>query len=161
MRETNTMPQWAGSCWYYLRFCDPHNKKQAWSQRAEKYWMPVDLYVGRRRTCCAASCSMPVFGIKYFMIVACVQTLEPFKTLRNQGIIVARSYQDSTDGPMSTLEDVQEKDGKYFIQTDRRRALQAKSKKCPSPNSMASLLMKSSKNLEPMPCGSMRCSWGL
>ena len=45
-RETNTMPQWAGSCWYYLRFCDPHNEKQAWSEGNERYWMPVDLYVG-------------------------------------------------------------------------------------------------------------------
>ena len=45
-RETNTMPQWAGSCWYYLRFCDPHNTDKPWSEEAEKYWMPVDLYVG-------------------------------------------------------------------------------------------------------------------
>ena len=46
LRETNTMPQWAGSCWYYLRFCDPHNEKAAWNPEIEKYWMPVDLYVG-------------------------------------------------------------------------------------------------------------------
>ena len=46
IRETNTMPQWAGSCWYYLRFLDPKNSQQAWSQQAENYWMPVDLYVG-------------------------------------------------------------------------------------------------------------------
>ena len=45
-RETNTMPQWAGSCWYYLRFVDPLNKAQPWSKEAESYWMPVDLYVG-------------------------------------------------------------------------------------------------------------------
>ena len=45
-RETNTMPQWAGSCWYYLRFCDPLNENKAWDPDAEKYWMPVDLYVG-------------------------------------------------------------------------------------------------------------------
>ncbi|MBQ7650492.1 MAG: leucine--tRNA ligase, partial [Victivallales bacterium] len=45
-RETNTMPQWAGSCWYYLRYIDPHNDKQAWDPAKEKYWMPVDLYVG-------------------------------------------------------------------------------------------------------------------
>ncbi|MGH7271318.1 MAG: leucine--tRNA ligase, partial [Polyangiaceae bacterium] len=45
-RETNTMPQWAGSCWYYLRFADPHNKSQAWSAQADQDWMPVDLYVG-------------------------------------------------------------------------------------------------------------------
>eukprot|EP00967_Tisochrysis_lutea_P104973 scaffold159670_cov32-Tisochrysis_lutea.AAC.4 len=45
-RETNTMPQWAGSCWYYLRFADPANDKEAWSAEAEKAWLPVDLYVG-------------------------------------------------------------------------------------------------------------------
>ena len=45
-RETNTMPQWAGSCWYYLRFCDPRNDAEAWSRRAEQYWLPVDLYIG-------------------------------------------------------------------------------------------------------------------
>ena len=45
-RETNTMPQWAGSCWYFLRFCDPTNDEAAWSKEAEEYWMPVALYVG-------------------------------------------------------------------------------------------------------------------
>ena len=45
-RETNIMPQWAGSCWYYLRYIDPHNDAQAWQQEKEKYWMSVDLYVG-------------------------------------------------------------------------------------------------------------------
>jgi len=45
-RETNTMPQWAGSCWYYLRFADPTNGAAAWSPEAEKAWLPVDLYVG-------------------------------------------------------------------------------------------------------------------
>ena len=45
-RETNTMPQWAGSCWYYLRFIDPLNNDTAWDKDKEKYWMPVDLYVG-------------------------------------------------------------------------------------------------------------------
>src|SRR5690606_9509600 len=46
VRETDTMPQWAGSCWYYLRFVDPHNDREAWSSEAEQYWMPVDLYIG-------------------------------------------------------------------------------------------------------------------
>ncbi|MEE2632462.1 MAG: leucine--tRNA ligase, partial [Candidatus Neomarinimicrobiota bacterium] len=46
LRETNTMPQWAGSCWYYLRFTDPLNTDNSWSEKKEKYWMPVDLYIG-------------------------------------------------------------------------------------------------------------------
>ena len=46
-RETNTMPQWAGSCWYYLRFCDPEKRPgRPGIRRQEQYWMPVDLYVG-------------------------------------------------------------------------------------------------------------------
>ena len=45
-RETNTMPQWAGSCWYYMRFIDPTNSEAAWSAKADNDWMPVDLYVG-------------------------------------------------------------------------------------------------------------------
>src|SRR6185437_8674653 len=45
-RETNTMPQWAGSCWYYLRYLDPNNESQPWNTDLERYWMPVDLYVG-------------------------------------------------------------------------------------------------------------------
>src|SRR5690606_2385399 len=45
-RETNTMPQWAGSCWYYLRYIDPWNDQEAWSKEKERYWLPVDLYVG-------------------------------------------------------------------------------------------------------------------
>ena len=45
-RETNTMPQWAGSCWYYLRFADPDNAQEAWSKKADEDWLPVDLYVG-------------------------------------------------------------------------------------------------------------------
>ena len=46
LRETNTMPQWAGSCWYFLRFTDPNNTNEAWSKDRENYWMPVDLYIG-------------------------------------------------------------------------------------------------------------------
>src|SRR3984893_5431385 len=46
LRETNTMPQWAGSCWYYLRFLDPHNDRTLVDPGKEQYWMPVDLYVG-------------------------------------------------------------------------------------------------------------------
>ncbi len=45
-RETNTMPQWAGSCWYYLRFIDPHNDQELCSKELQKQWLPVDLYIG-------------------------------------------------------------------------------------------------------------------
>ena len=93
-RETNTMPQWAGSCWYYLRFCDPHNEKQAWSQEKEKYWMPVDLYVGGVEHA-VLHLLYARFWHKVLYDCGYVSTSEPFQTLRNQGLIVARSYQNS------------------------------------------------------------------
>ncbi len=68
-RETNTMPQWAGSCWYYLRYIDPHNSGAAWSEEAEKYWMPVDLYVGGAEHA-VLHLLYARFGIKFYMTVA-------------------------------------------------------------------------------------------
>ena len=62
-RETNTMPQWAGSCWYFLRYIDPKNDRQPWDPDLERYWMPVDLYVGApsMRSC---TCSTAGSGTK-------------------------------------------------------------------------------------------------
>jgi len=85
-RETNTMPQWAGSCWYYLRFIDPLNDKAAWDKDKEKYWMPVDLYVG--------GVEHAVLHLLYSRFwhhvlydLDLVSTKEPFKKLYNQGMI--------------------------------------------------------------------------
>ena len=85
-RETNTMPQWAGSCWYYLRFVDPLNKAQPWSKEAESYWMPVDLYVG--------GVEHAVLHLLYSRFwhhvlhdLGLVSTREPFQKLFNQGMI--------------------------------------------------------------------------
>ena len=89
--KRNIMPQWAGSCWYYLRFCDPRNDKQAWSPEAENYWMPVDLYVGGVEHA-VLHLMYARFWHKVLYDCGYVHTLEPFQTLRNQGIIVARSY---------------------------------------------------------------------
>ncbi|HRD55671.1 MAG TPA: class I tRNA ligase family protein, partial [Parachlamydiaceae bacterium] len=93
LRETNTMPQWAGSCWYYLRFLDPHNKMQAWDKEIEKYWMSVDLYVGGVEHA-VLHLLYSRFWHKVLFDCGLVSQKEPFKTLRNQGIIVARSYLD-------------------------------------------------------------------
>lgn len=112
LRETNTMPQWAGSCWYYLRFCDPHNRDQAWSSEKEKYWMSVDLYVGGVEHA-VLHLLYSRFWHKVLFDCGLVSTLEPFKALRNQGIIVARSYQNSRNQYIAP-EEVQEKNGKYF-----------------------------------------------
>ena len=86
-RETNTMPQWAGSCWYYLRFCDPGNDKKAWSDEAEKYWMPVDLYVGGIEHA-VLHLLYARFWHKVLYDLGLVSTNEPFKKLVNQGLIL-------------------------------------------------------------------------
>lgn len=111
-RETNTMPQWAGSCWYYIRFCDPHNSQQAWSPEAEKYWLPVDLYVGGVEHA-VLHLLYSRFWHKVLYDCGYLSTPEPFKTLRNQGIITARSYQNET-GSYVSPDQVQEKNGEYF-----------------------------------------------
>ena len=94
LRETNTMPQWAGSCWYYLRYCDPKNSEAAWSAEAEKYWMPVDLYVGGREHA-VLHLLYARFWHKVLFDLGHVHTAEPFQKLFNQGMILAESYRDA------------------------------------------------------------------
>lgn len=115
LRETNTMPQWAGSCWYYLRFCDPQNRQEAWSQKAERYWLPVDLYVGGVEHA-VLHLLYARFWHKVLYDLGYVHTPEPFQKLRNQGLVTARSYQRSNGAYVDPVE-VEEKDGKYY---DRR-----------------------------------------
>lgn len=111
-RESNTMPNWAGSCWYYLRFRDPHNDKEAWSQESDKYWGDVDLYVGGVEHA-VLHLLYARFWHKVLYDCGYVSTIEPFKTLRNQGLIVARSFQKA-NGVYVAPEDVTEKNGQYF-----------------------------------------------
>jgi leucyl-tRNA synthetase len=94
-RETNTMPQWAGSCWYYLRFCDARNQEAAWSKEAEEYWMPVDLYVGGAEHA-VLHLLYARFWHKVLYDAGYVTTKEPFQKLFNQGMILAHSYQDDS-----------------------------------------------------------------
>lgn len=86
-RETNTMPNWAGSCWYYLRFCDPKNDKMAWSKESEQYWLPVDLYVGGAEHA-VLHLLYARFWHKVLFDLGFVSTKEPFKKLVNQGLIL-------------------------------------------------------------------------
>ena len=86
-RETNTMPQWAGSCWYYLRYIDPLNDEQAWSAEAEKYWMPVDLYVGGAEHA-VLHLLYSRFWHKVLFDLGYVTCPEPFQRLINQGMIL-------------------------------------------------------------------------
>jgi leucyl-tRNA synthetase len=86
-RETNTMPQWAGSCWYYLRFCDPKNTKEPWNSKIENYWMPVDLYVGGTEHA-VLHLLYSRFWHKVLYDLGLVSTKEPFQRLVNQGMIL-------------------------------------------------------------------------
>jgi leucyl-tRNA synthetase len=90
-RETNTMPQWAGSCWYYLRFVDPTNSSLPWSKQAESYWMPVDLYVGGVEHA-ATHLLYSRFWQKVLFDLGYVQHPEPFRRLVNQGVILGAVF---------------------------------------------------------------------
>lgn len=93
-RETNTMPQWAGSCWYYLRYIDPHNDERFVDPVKEKYWMPVDLYVGGAEHA-VLHLLYARFWHKVLYDLGLVSTKEPFQRLVNQGMILGLSYKDS------------------------------------------------------------------
>ena len=89
-RETNTMPQWAGSCWYYLRFCDPHNDKEFASTEAMKAWLPVDMYVGGAEHA-VLHLLYSRFWHKVLFDAGFIPKEvgdEPFTKLKNQGLIL-------------------------------------------------------------------------
>ena len=86
-RETNIMPQWAGSCWYYLRYLDPHNAAVPWDVAKERHWMPVDLYVGGVEHA-NLHLLYARFWHKVLYDLGYVSTKEPFQKLRHQGMIL-------------------------------------------------------------------------
>ena len=90
-RETNTMPQWAGSCWYYLRFIDPHNNEAFADKEKCDYWMPVDLYVGGTEHA-VLHLLYARFWHKVLYDLGLVSTKEPFTRLVNQGMITSFAY---------------------------------------------------------------------
>ncbi|WP_455376992.1 leucine--tRNA ligase [Petrachloros mirabilis] len=91
-RETNTMPQWAGSCWYYLRFIDPKNDRQLIDPDKEKYWMPVDLYIGGSEHA-VLHLLYSRFWHKVLFDIGVVSTPEPFQKLVHQGIVLGEDNQ--------------------------------------------------------------------
>ncbi|MFN9334076.1 MAG: leucine--tRNA ligase [Planctomycetota bacterium] len=93
-REINTMPGAAGSSWYFLRFCDPHNDKEFCSKAASDYWLPVDLYVGGTEHA-VGHLLYSRFWTKALHDQGCVGVVEPFKKLYNQGMIQAFAYEDA------------------------------------------------------------------
>ena len=104
-RDPNTMPQWAGSCWYYLRFCDARNDDAAWSPEAEQYWMPVDLYVGGAEHA-VLHLLYSRFWHKVLYDLGLVHTKEPFQRLVNQGMIQGYSYRYYDDDLTDDTEQV-------------------------------------------------------
>ncbi|MFA6252048.1 MAG: leucine--tRNA ligase [Candidatus Paceibacterota bacterium] len=91
-RETNTMPQWAGSCWYYLRYLDNNNDKSLVNSEKEKRWMPVDLYVGGAEHA-VLHLLYSRFWHKFLYDIGVVSTKEPFQKLRNIGLVLAHDGQ--------------------------------------------------------------------
>jgi leucyl-tRNA synthetase len=111
-RETNTMPQWAGSCWYYLRFIDPKNDKLIFDREREKYWMPVDLYIGGAEHA-VLHLLYSRFWHKVLFDLGIVSTDEPYQRLFNQGMILAFAY-ETESGSKVPGDLVEERDGKYW-----------------------------------------------
>ncbi|WP_430604829.1 leucine--tRNA ligase [Enterococcus sp. DIV0125] len=89
-RETNTMPQWAGSSWYYLRYIDPHNKKELANYEKLERWMPVDIYVGGAEHAVLHLLYVR-FWHKFLYDIGVVPTKEPFQKLYNQGMILGEN----------------------------------------------------------------------
>ena len=111
-RETNTMPQWGGSCWYYLRYLDAKNPDKFADESAIKYWMPVDLYVGGAEHA-VLHLLYARFWHKVLFDLGIVNTKEPFQRLVNQGLITSFAYQRKNKTLVPT-DEVEEKDGAYY-----------------------------------------------
>jgi leucyl-tRNA synthetase len=112
LRETNTMPQWAGSCWYYLRFLDPDNDRAIVDPEKERYWMPVDLYVGGAEHA-VLHLLYARFWHKVLYDIGVASTKEPFRKLFNQGMILAYAYRDVA-GKYYETKTVTERDEHHF-----------------------------------------------
>ncbi len=127
-RETNTMPQWAGSCWYYLRYIDPSNVDRFVDADKEKYWMPVDLYVGGVEHA-VLHLLYARFWHKVLFDLGHVSTPEPFQRLVNQGLILGEmEYHTVEELPRKVTEDDIEKKGDaYFLKTDPTIKVKAES----------------------------------
>jgi leucyl-tRNA synthetase len=92
VRETNTMPQWAGSCWYYIRYLDPHNDKQIADPELIKHWLPVDLYIGGAEHA-VLHLLYARFWHKFLKDIGVVSCDEPFKRLYHQGMILGENHE--------------------------------------------------------------------
>ena len=121
LRDSNTMPQWAGSCWYFLRFLDPTNDEAPWSQEAEQYWMPVDLYVGGSEHA-VLHLLYARFWHKVFFDLGLVHTKEPFQKLVNQGMILGESFRYYDDNLADDMSDAAQNKLTRYVSSDVREA---------------------------------------
>jgi leucyl-tRNA synthetase len=112
-RETNTMPQWAGSCWYFLRFLSPDRDDVAWDREEEKYWMPVDLYVGGNEHA-VLHLLYARFWHKVLYDAGFVSTKEPFQRLFHQGMIHKTSFRE-LGGKYHRDDEVEQRGGSWFV----------------------------------------------
>jgi leucyl-tRNA synthetase len=106
------MPQWAGSCWYYLRYIDPGNDKAIFDPELEKYWMPVDLYIGGAEHA-VLHLLYSRFWHKVLYDLGIVSHDEPYQKLFNQGMILAFAYETAT-GAKVAADLVEERNGSFF-----------------------------------------------
>jgi leucyl-tRNA synthetase len=117
-KEFQTMPQWAGSCWYYLRYIDPQNSEIPWEINAEKYWMPVDLYIGG-----AEHAVLHLLYSRFWhqVLFDCklVSTPEPFNKLFSQGLILSKSYRDKSGNYYHRDKIYQQDLKKYFLKSGK------------------------------------------
>ncbi len=111
-RETNTMPQWAGSSWYFLRYIDPHNDQKLADEDLLKQWLPVDVYVGGAEHA-VLHLLYARFWHKFLYDLGVVPTKEPFQKLFNQGMILGTSYRDHR-GALVATDKVEKRDGSFF-----------------------------------------------
>ena len=111
-RETNTMPQWGGSCWYYLRYIDPKNPKAFVDPEKEKYWMPVDLYIGGTEHA-VLHLLYARFWHKVLFDLGLVSTPEPFARLVNQGMITSFAYQRANKSLVPADQVIENADGTF------------------------------------------------
>ncbi|MBB5355104.1 leucyl-tRNA synthetase [Anoxybacillus mongoliensis] len=111
-RETNTMPQWAGSCWYYLRYIDPHNDKQLADPEKLEKWLPVDIYIGGAEHA-VLHLLYARFWHKFLYDIGVVPTKEPFQKLFNQGMILGENNEkmSKSKGNVVNPDDIVESHG--------------------------------------------------
>jgi len=126
-RETNTMPQWAGSCWYYLRFIDPTNPTQLVDPELEKYWQPVDLYVGGGEHA-VLHLLYARFWHKVLYDAGIVSTPEPFQKLVHQGIILGE-LEFSVNGERVAEDDVEKRGDKFVLRAQPDVVVEARAYK--------------------------------